>query len=141
MSSTIDESDAKSGSECGEPSKKIRFMQVDDDKCVLIKFANEENKIATCFEVWCNFRKLNVQDVIAQEKIINVNWPMDVEIAPAAMMKKKIRNIETMNFETHGVTVLAAGGKCTNRILFNKHYQWDILCTIYQSSENNNIFI
>ena len=93
------------GSSESVPSETYVFP-VDNNKCILVEFRNESNKIQTGFEAFLNKNIVKeIDDLIKNKKIVQVEWP-NVEMMEAGLLKKHLINASTTKTS---VRILARG--------------------------------
>ncbi|XP_018398305.1 PREDICTED: uncharacterized protein LOC108776248 [Cyphomyrmex costatus] len=67
---------------------------------------HETNSSISCDRDKDNNDNVILNDVIAQQKVVKVHWPTDVEIGSSPRIKRKLQKA---NFEIHPVTILDSG--------------------------------
>ncbi|XP_036147527.1 uncharacterized protein LOC118647214 isoform X2 [Monomorium pharaonis] len=69
---------------------------MDNNKCLLLEFVNEDKKIAVGYEDWLQ-NKINDEEkylnIFKNKNEIEIKWP-DCDIAPASIMKKRVRTCD-----------------------------------------------
>lgn len=82
---------------------------MDDQKCMVCEFPNEENSISIGYLEWLEdeFTITELDDVIKNKTLVRVRWPKDCDISPATAMKKKLA---TCQWEIVVTRLLAHGG-------------------------------
>ena len=83
---------------------------MDDEKCILVEFVNESNKVAVGFIEWCNLADEEIQQHIKDEDVVQINWP-NCDVGPAVSMKKKMKKC---SFKVQAVKIRAQGGTYTH---------------------------
>lgn len=81
---------------------------MDNNKCLLLEFINEDKKIAVGYQDWLQ-NKISGEEYlkIIEKKIeIEIKWP-NCDIAPASVMKKRMK---TCKWKTVVAKILSFGG-------------------------------
>lgn len=99
--------------------------KVDNRKCLLLKFTNENYQNEVGFASWLSKKdQKNVENLIKARKEVSISWPCNVQIQPAEKIEK---DLKTASFEDKSVIILAFGGKFLKNVkrkhspLFSKY--------------------
>lgn len=110
-------------------------MELDNEKCLLLEFVNEDKKISVGFQSWLEDRNIGDKELsnIIKNKIeVKIKWP-NCDIAPAIIKKR----IKTCTFKTVVARILSFGGMYIYLYTFYFIYEHEIHF-IYNES---NIYI
>lgn len=100
-------------------SKKVfdQLQNVDNNKCLLVEFVNEDNKISVGYQNWLKKQLSDdeLEKIIESGEPVEYMWPK-ADIKPAAAMKKVVSKLNrkidwTMNC---AIKIYRYGGKCFN---------------------------
>ncbi|KAJ8679134.1 hypothetical protein QAD02_014921 [Eretmocerus hayati] len=82
-------------------------MNVSDEECLLAEFANHSNELQVGFSSWLSdIDQKHLADIIAEGRLVVIDWPIDVSVEPAAIMRK---NMHDAKYKKKVVKVLAQG--------------------------------
>lgn len=92
---------------------------MNNDKCILVEFANEDNSIAVGFQDWLVKDKdsEDLKTIVKNKTLVEILWP-SCEIKSAQQMKKIVKSLTKKDWITSAVRILAYGGMFPNSILY-----------------------
>lgn len=82
---------------------------MDNNKCLLLEFINEDKKIVVGYQDWLQDKisgKEEYLNIIKKKSEVKIKWP-NCDIAPASIMKKRVR---TREWNTVVAKILSFGG-------------------------------
>ncbi|XP_039314387.1 uncharacterized protein LOC120356874 [Solenopsis invicta] len=83
---------------------------MNNDKCILVEFANEDNSIAVGFQDWLVKDKdsEDLKIIVKNKTLVEILWP-SCEIKSAQQMKKIVKSLTKKDWITSAVRILAYG--------------------------------
>lgn len=115
-------------------------MEMDNNKCLLLEFVNEDEKIAVGYQEWLQDKitgKEEYLDIIKKKSEVKVKWP-NCDIAPASIMKKRVRICE---WKTVVAKILSFGGMYMYICVLHFCYNLQILWCIFYRKINYYLYI
>lgn len=82
---------------------------MDNNKCLLLEFVNEDKKISVGYQDWLRNKISGEEEylnIMEKEIEVEIKWP-NCDIAPASVMKKRMRTCE---WKTVVAKILSFGG-------------------------------
>lgn len=82
---------------------------MDNNKCLLLEFVNENGKISVGYQDWLQDKISGEEEylnIIKQSSEVKIKWP-NCDIAPVSIMKKRVRTCE---WKTVVTKILSFGG-------------------------------
>ncbi|XP_011698129.1 PREDICTED: uncharacterized protein LOC105456055, partial [Wasmannia auropunctata] len=84
---------------------------MNNDKCLLVEFVNEDNSIAVGFQDWLvkdKDNEENIKTIVKNKTLVEILWP-SCEIKSAQQMKKIVKSLTKKDWITSAVRILAFG--------------------------------
>lgn len=81
--------------------------EISNDKCILVEFVNEGNKVGVGYSQWCGVSDDAIEKIIEKGETVMVRWPTDCEVVSATYMKKKLKSC---TFKDYPAKISAQGG-------------------------------
>jgi len=92
--------------------------EVNDEKCVLMEFPNENGNVAVGYLAWLSRKEDDIQNIIKNRENVVTRWPKNCTIGPVTTkLKKKLQNCE---WTAHVVYIIGFGGLCSIHICKQK---------------------
>jgi len=87
----------------------LQLLDMDDAKCILVEFSNENGNVAVGYFNWLMIsNESNIQNVINNSEDVIIRWPKKCLIDGAVTkMKKRIKNCK---WSMHVVKIIGFGG-------------------------------
>jgi len=64
--------------------------EVNDEKCVLMEFPNENGNVAVGYLAWLSRKEDDIQNIIKNRENVVTRWPKNCTIGPVAASKIKV---------------------------------------------------
>ncbi|KAJ8672073.1 hypothetical protein QAD02_003332 [Eretmocerus hayati] len=88
---------------------------VSDEECLLAEFVNHSNELQVGFSSWLSdVDQKHLAEIIAEERLVVIDWPIHLAVEPAAIMRKKMHDAK---YKKKVVKVLAQGREYNQIIL------------------------
>lgn len=86
-----------------------QLLDMNDTKCILVEFSNENGNVAVGYFNWLmNSNENNIQSIIKNSENVIIHWPKQCLIDGAVTKMKK--RLQTCKWSMHVVKIIGFGG-------------------------------